>query len=172
LTQDALLLEYEKLIDLLQSEGRISWELVSIYIVIQTGLASAVAVLLAVAPFNMGNLRFLFLSLAGLFSSFGWCLIRYRANMRRENWFLAGLRHERQLVDSGILIRSDFNIFEIERIVKERKNALELFNNEIRFRRLHWYEKIGALRLTHWAMFLIGIGWLTLIIISLVQRLC
>lgn len=44
---DALLREYEKIIDLLMNESRMAWELLSIFMAVQMGLISAFAIILS-----------------------------------------------------------------------------------------------------------------------------
>jgi hypothetical protein len=164
----ALLEEYEKAIDLWIAEGRSAWELVSIFMVVQVGLISVLVLLYNQASGSMGSIRFLLVSLAGVISSFAWFFILYRARMRRENWFFLGLRMERRL-----FISRRFRIFAVEHAVRIEKKALEYFRNddEIRFRDQRYFEKAGALRVAHWSTFVIGIGWLILLIIFVTFRI-
>ena len=157
-TEEALLREYEKVVDLFKSELRLVWELVSIYMLVQVGLFSTIAVLLSEGkPFTPFGYPLLFP--AGAISSFAWFLMLYRSKIRRDNWFLVGLRTERRLRNSGITL----DIFQTEFRVKEDKLALEYFKSEdiIRFRNLRWFERIGAVRVAHYAMLFVGIVWLT-----------
>lgn len=168
--QDALFREYEKTIELWIDEGRSAWELVSIYMAVQVGLASVFAFLFTQNSPNFGSLRYSSVFLAGIFSSLAWFLILYRARMRRENWFFLGLRMERELRDRGVFRDRDhrFNIFEVENAVRNKRLALESFKDrcckeeEIRFRHQRWYEKLGALWLAHVSISVIGIVWLIL----------
>ncbi len=169
---DELKVEYEKIIDLFINENRTSWELVSIYLVVQIGLLSVGVVLYTNAYHNISNLKYLFLFITGAVSSFVWFLMQSRARMKRENWYYAGLRIEKRLGDSDILHDSRFCVFEIERQARDGKLALELFENEVRFRKQRLQERIGALGLAHWAMPIWGLIWTGLIILSLIQRFC
>ena len=171
-TDDILIREYEKIVDLFISEGRAAWELISIWGVIQVGLISGFILFYTSIPAsiqgnNLGDIRYLIFSFAGVGSNFLWFFMQCRSKMWRENWLLAGLKLERQLrigeriIDNG----NCYSIFEVERLVTKKKQTLELSEDpcthqqEIRYRDQKWREKIGALKLAHWSMVLLGIGW-------------
>jgi hypothetical protein len=171
--EDVLLREYEKIVDLFISEGRIAWELVSIYVALQVGLISGVVVLLSnKAPWFLFQTLF-FLALA---SSIVWFFMQYRAKMWRDNWLLAGLRMERRLKARGLVFDPEFSIFEIENRVRRHKLALELSDdkglhyNNIRYRNQRWCEKSGALRVAHDGMILLALVWGALLIVSFHYR--
>jgi len=161
--EEALLREYEKVADLFMSESRTAWELLSIYMIVQVGLVSAIVVLLSegvsVTPFG-----YPILFPAGSLFSFAWFFMFYRNKMWRDNWFLLGLRTERQLRDRGIVL----DIFQTEHLGRE-KLALELFDEEIRYRNQRWHEKIGGLRVAHYAMFAVGVVWFMLFLYFLIE---
>jgi hypothetical protein len=175
-----LLSQYEKTVDLYMHEDRLAWELVSIYIVAQVGLVSAVAALLVTSSeHSVGTLRYYFLFLAGTFSSLAFFFALWRSRMWRQNWYFAGLRIERQLAERR-LIRDfsliSFGTFEIMRRSERDKCALELSDDEdldlrkITYRKQRWRERIGALKILHWAMLAIAIVWLGLSFYSLYLR--
>jgi len=62
-------------------------------------------------------------------------------------------------------------IFEFERLVTKENKALELFDKTVRERNQKWWEKIGALRLAHWASFLVAAIWFVLLLYNLLVRL-
>jgi len=155
--------EYEKALDLWDSEGRVAWELVSIYVAVQAGLASVFALLYN--QYKSLTISLIILAGAGALSSFAWLFILYRARMRRENWFFLGLRMERQL-----FIDHRFHIFEVENAVRRDSCALKLSRcshprEEIAFRDQRWYEKSGALRIAHLATPFVGVVWIVLPVI-------
>jgi hypothetical protein len=100
--ENALLREYEKVIDLWIGEDRSAWELVSIYMAVQGGLASVSALLYTQSSHDLASLRYLAVFLIGAVSSFAWFFILWRAKMRRENWFLVGLATEQELADRRV----------------------------------------------------------------------
>jgi hypothetical protein len=149
--------EYQKVVDLWAHEGKIAWDLISVWAVLQVGLGSAVSLLYVQhVPWRAPALFTLFI--AGAIVNFAWIFIIYRAKMRRENWFCLGLEYERQLNGSD-----RFGIFEIERRVREGKKALELYNGSVRERRLSLSEKAGALKVVHFGVFLMLAVWIILI---------
>lgn len=83
--------------------------------------------------------------------------------MWRDNWFLKGLKLERELKSKCITL----NIFELEHLGRTKNLALELFEDKdedvIRHRNQRWYEKIG-LKWAHYAMFVLGLFWLVILI--------
>jgi len=162
-TEEALLREYEKIIDLFMFQSREAWELVAIYMAVQIGLASAIVLLLSSERLASVSFGFSILFLAGAISSLAWGVMQYRNLMWRMNWLLAGLRLERQLNESGIMV----NIFETERLAREEKKVLEFFEGKIRFRYQRWWERIGMLRLVHYAMLVLAILWFILFLASL-----
>ena len=162
--------EYEKVIDLWVSEGRVAWELVSIYIAVQAGLASVFALLYTQYPHDSKSLIFslIFLAVVGVVSSFAWLFILYRARMRRENWFCLALRMERELYRRVFRDRdARFHIFAVELAVRIEGKALEYFRNEdeVRFRYQRWYERIGATRIAHLATLFIGGFWVLVLLV-------
>jgi len=160
--EEPLLREYEKTVDLFMSEDRTAWELVSIWIVLQVGLFSAFALLLS-QQVRWGSIGYLILFSAGAITSLAWGFMQFRSKMWRENWLLFGLTLERQLKERCIML----NIFEFEHLVREEGIALEFFEGEIRRRNQAWWERIGALRLPHWAMFISAFVWFVLFLFSL-----
>ena len=159
--EEILMCEYEKVVDMWAHEDKAAWELVSIWVVLQVGLISAVSVLyVQKVSWNAPALGILFV--AGAITNFAWVFILYRAKVRRNNWFCIGLEFERHL--NG---ENRFGIFEIERRVIEEETTLELYNGTVRERHLRFYEKSGALKFVHYGMFLMLIGWAVLIIRAL-----
>jgi hypothetical protein len=126
--------QYEKTVDLYVHEDRVAWDLVSIYMVVQVGLISAVAALFVAFKSYLGTFRFVFLFLAGFFYSFLWFFAFWRSLMWRQNWYLAGLRIERELVERRLIRDSSlisFGTFEImRRSSKKVKWALELSDDK------------------------------------------
>jgi len=160
------LLEYEKTVDLFMSEGRIAWELVSIWMVLQVGLGSAI-VLLHVQRATWGSIGYSILFSAGAISSLAWGFMQFRSKIWRENWLLYGLRLERELNARDMRL----NLFEFEHRVRKKRIALGLVNNEIRERNQRWYEEIGALRLAHWGMFVLAIVWFIFLLLNLLVQM-
>jgi hypothetical protein len=163
--EDALVREYQITAELFMNESRISWELVSMWIVLQGGLISAVVLLHSVHA-TWGSSGYLILFSAGTVSSFAWGLMQYRAKMWRDNWLLFGLRLERQLKERNIPLQ----IFGFEHLVREKKKVLELFDDEIRERNLRLQERFGALKLPHGAMFVLAVVWFILILASFLVK--
>jgi hypothetical protein len=165
-TQNALLREYEKVVDLFLSEGRTAWELVSIWVVIQVGLGSAVALLHA-QNISWGSDAYLILLFSGAISSLLWFLVQCRAKMWRENWLFYGLRLERWLNQTGLTL----GIFEFECKVREGKRALELFDDKVRERGQNMWESLGALRIAHVFMLVMLAIWTVLFFACACKRL-
>lgn len=164
--EEALLREYEKIVDLFMNESRVAWELVSIYMAVQMGLLSALVITLSRGiPLLTLGYWWMFLLLAGAISSFAWFFMLYRNKMWRDNWLLEGLRLERQLRSRDITL----NIFELEHFVKERKFALEWFKDEVRYRNQRWHERIGSLRVARYAMLVLGFLWLSFLLYEIVK---
>jgi hypothetical protein len=161
--EEALLREYEKTVDLFIGEDRIAWELVSIYMAVQIGLASAVVVIYTKELGNLSVIGFRIFCLAGFVSSLAWFFIQYRSKMWRENWLLTGLKIERELKDRGIRL----DLFETEYRIRKKIVALELFDDKIRYRQQYLHERIGALRVAHYSMFVLGIIWLVALFFSI-----
>jgi hypothetical protein len=171
-----LRLQYNNAIELFMGENRISWELVSIYLLVQVGLVSAVAVLFTLPSSRLGNIRFMVIFTVGAASSVVWYFIHSRSRMRRENWMLVALKNERRLAQLHYVRDREFGIFEIEDSCRNEGLALELFKRdcqsrgEIRLRRQRWTEKHGALKLIHWGMLVVALIWLVLLMLSIVDR--
>jgi len=153
--------EYEKVVDLWAHEGKVAWDLISVWAILQVGLGSAVS-LLYVQPVSWRAPALVTLFIIGAIVNFAWIFIIYRAKMRRENWFCLGLEFERQLN-----VSASFGIFEIERRVREEKTALELYKGTVRERHLRFSEKAGALRVVHIGVFVMLAVWIILIAIAL-----
>jgi hypothetical protein len=175
-SEDALLRQYVKTVDLYMHEDRIAWELVSIYLALQVGIVSAIALLFTQYEAYLGTFRYALLFFAGGVSSLFFFFALYRSLMWRENWYLAGLRIERQLDPNPDL--PDFGIFGIMRRSRSHdKWKLKLFNDEdfsfrnIRFRDQRLRERGGALKLFHVAMLIFSILWFIFMSISLYFRL-
>jgi len=166
--EDALLREYEKIVDLFMNESRIAWELVSIYMAVQGVLLSALVITLSrgVHLLTLGY-WWLGLFLGGAVSSFAWFFLFYRSKMWRANWLLKGLRLERQLRNRGLTL----NIFELEHCVRTEKSALEYFKGEVRYRSQRWYERIG-LGAAHCAMLVLGLIWLSFLLYEIIKFFC
>lgn len=158
--EDALMCEYEKIVDLWAHEGKMALDLASIWVALQVGLGSAIA-LLYVQKATWGSLGYLFFFVAGLLTNIAWFFMLSRARVRRDNWSLLGLRLERQLADVARL-----SIFETESALHEQKIALELFEGTIRERRVQWWEKPGVSRIVHYGVILMLIIWTLLILAS------
>jgi len=161
-----LLEEHREILDFLLSESRIAWELVSIYIVVQVGLGSIIAVLLSRdSGFSFPVNSSVFL--VGFLSSLLWVFMMYRSKLRRKHWLYAGWKLEWQLRDRGLAL----DVFEKEYYVSEKKLAFEFFEfedkKEIRWRNQGWHERIGALRAAHWIMIGLTIFWFILLLVSL-----
>lgn len=170
--EEMLFRQYEKIVDLFMSESRTAWELVSIYVGIQIALFSAIALIFIQQASHAKTIAYIIVSLAGIISSLAWVLIQYRAKMWRDNWLLAGLRIERELANEGKkFLENHLVIFGFENLVREKKQALELFGEEIRYRNQRWHEKLGALRLPHIAMHVLTVVWLGILIWELTAKL-
>lgn len=154
--EELLFEEYKKIVDLLMHEDRLAWELVSIYIALQIGLISA---LIITNSFQI----LLAIGVIGAFSSFIWWLVLNRSRIWRENWFLAGLGIERQSREK-LMVDSKHDIFEIMSHATRKGEVLEMFDNEIRYRRIHPWEKT-ALKYLHHSMFLLLIVWVIFIFV-------
>lgn len=158
--EDALMREYEKVVDLWAHEGEMALNLASIWVVLQVGLGSAVA-LLYVQKATWGSLGYLFFFVAGALTNAAWFFMLSRAKVRRDNWSLLGLQLERKLA-----CVSKLSIFEIENALHEQKTALELFEGKIRERKVNWWEKPGVSRIVHYGVILMLIIWIALILAS------
>lgn len=165
-SEEGLLREYERTIELFLGESRIAWQLVSIWVVVQVGLGSAVALFYTQQTVS-GSFGYLVLLFSGMLSNLAWIVIQYRAKMWRENWLLYGLRLEKQLHQLGINV----NIFGFEQKVREKMIALEYFDSQVRERDQRLREKFGALRISHFAMLIVFALWLILLLASLFGEL-
>jgi hypothetical protein len=135
-------------------------DLSSIWVALQVGLGSAVA-LLYVQEASWGSLGYLFFFVTGAITNVAWFFMLSRARVRRDNWSLFGLELEKQLADVARL-----RIFEIERSLHEQRSALELFDDAVRERRVHFWEKPGVSRIVHIGVVVMSFVWTALVLAS------
>lgn len=154
--------EYEKCFDFVLHQDRIAWELISIYLAIQIGLISGIAILYSTGKSMIATTAFQAFFVMGSLISFIWFFILYRNKLWRGIWQLKCLQIEKELKKAGIAIGIINTFYD----VLEHKYKLVKVREEIRREPLTALEKFPTLSIITWGMLAIGFGWIIVYLLT------